>query len=114
MLRQRTLAKLKTTAHFLDRVAAAVLVLNVGRNVPALVPEHREHRHDVGVSLTPDRVLSLITLTVLQVQCDDLLMMVAQIRHGVVIRRAVVTNVEVDRDRRTISLRHRRGELVRG
>src|SRR5208282_4739953 len=97
---QRLLAVLETLRDFGDRVHArlAVLILDVGRNLPTLVTKQLQYGRDGRVTLAEGQVRTMILLSILNVQSDDSCVVLRNVRDGVPSRGHKVADVKIDAD----------------
>src|SRR5437588_1614209 len=83
---ERLLAVVEALADFLRRCSlAAVLVLDVRGDGPAFLFQQLQHLADGRVALTPRHVITLMLLSIFDMQVRDACMVLADERHGVVV-----------------------------
>src|ERR1019366_2827282 len=95
---QRAAAVVVALAHFRHRIAAFVLVFDVGRNRVFLALEQLQHFLDGRVPLAERHVLALIFLAILDVQRDNALVVLLDEGYRIVTRRPEVPDIQVHRD----------------
>src|SRR2546422_6711238 len=74
------------------------LVFDVGGDFPVLVAQQAQHGHDRSVALAEGHVGAVILLPVFDVERDDAVVVLAEVRDGVAPRGGEVADIQVDAD----------------
>jgi hypothetical protein len=75
-----------------------ILVFDIGGNLPMLVAQQVQHLRDGGVAFAEGQVGAVVFLAVLDVQCDDVFVLLAKVRHRIAARGGEVADVQIDAD----------------
>ena len=88
----------------------AIFVLDIGRNLPALIAKQLQNGHDRGVAFPERQVVAVVLFPILDVQGHDAVVVFAQEGNSVAAGSRKVSDVEVDGE---ISGRAMQGPLKR-
>lgn len=87
---------------FRDRIEArnriSVLILDVSGNLPPLASQESEHGDNGRVALAEWRSRPVVLLSVLDVLCDDAVVVLANIFDGIATRRCEMADIEIHAD----------------